>query len=808
MPVAFYFLIKLLNLKKVLIILFILACLSAALAQQCSFYFKGTVSSADNQMLESVSLELSPGKKGTITNSEGAFEFSDLCAGRYVLIIRHIGFEPLVDSIAVVKNLEKSYILISKNQELEAVVIHEESHQDGITISGLNRTELDAVAGKSLGETLKEIPGVASIQAGPGVSKPVIHGVHGQRILILNNGVRMEGQQWGAEHAPEIDPFIASEIRVIKDASSIRHGVDAIGGVVVVNPPELPETTGLGGYFQTIGQSNGRSGIISGSLQGGIGGAKGWGWRIQGTGKKAGDYRAAKYFLTNTGLRENNFSGAVGYHNQRGGLEIFASRFNTAIGILSGSVSSSVGDLADAISAEAPRYTRDFSYSIANPRQAVNHQLIKLNAHLAGEKGTWRWLYAWQQNKRKEYDVRRSGLSELPAIDLVLDTHTMEGEWEQQDNGNMHLRFGANGMVQMNKNVFGTQRIPFIPDYTTLTGGLYSVINIESETWKMDAGVRYDLRTYDVAGYDFKNTLYRQRMTFHNVSATAGISFERPGNQILTTSLSSAWRPPHVAELFSLGTHQSAAAIEYGLFLDPATNEVRDESEVDFKSEQSLKWVGGWKKMDEQLTAEVTAYANLIFNYFYLRPGGITRNIRGAYPFFRYAQTNALFAGLDMESTWKPTDKMSIHPRASLIYAKDISNQDYLVFIPANRVELNVRKNLTSGESLQQSFFEVRARYVFRQFRAPQVIRPEAFLNEVSPIQTSNRIFDFMAAPEGYFLAGASAGFSIASSSIRYDFRLTAENLLNAAYRDYTNRFRYYADELGRNIIFSIKMTF
>ncbi|MFM9075334.1 MAG: TonB-dependent receptor, partial [Bacteroidota bacterium] len=69
---------------------------------------------------------------------------------------------------------------------------------------------------------------------------PVIHGVHSQRILILNHGVRQEGQQWGAEHAPEIDPLIASDIQVIKDASAIRYGVDAIGGVVVVNPPALP----------------------------------------------------------------------------------------------------------------------------------------------------------------------------------------------------------------------------------------------------------------------------------------------------------------------------------------------------------------------------------------------------------------------------------------------------------------------------------------------------------------------------------------------------------------------------------------
>lgn len=789
-------------------VLFFLAVTSVVSAQTCSINFSGTVSSADGSILEAVTIELSPGNRGTSTNAAGFFEFTNLCAGRYILNIRHVGFKKMTDTILIRENSKKKYSLIIENQELEAVIIHEESHEEGLNVSGLSKTELDAVAGKSLGETLKEISGVSTIQAGPGVSKPVVHGVHGQRILILNNGVRMEGQQWGAEHAPEIDPFIASEIKVIKDASSIRHGVDAIGGVVVVNPPALPEAAGIGGYFQTIGQTNGRSGTISGSLQGGMKGNPGWGWRVQGTRKQAGDFRAANYFLSNTGLHERNFSGAVGYHGSRGGFEIFASQFKTEIGILSGSVSASVSDLADAIAAESPRYTRDFSYSISNPRQAVIHHLMKVNGHLAGEKGTWRWMYAWQQNKRKEFDVRRSGLSELPAIDLLLNTHTAEGEWEQNDKGVIHLRFGGNGMYQKNANVFGTQRIPFIPDYTTLTGGLYSVVNLEAETWKFDAGVRYDLRFYDVAGFDFKNTLYRQSMTFHNFSATTGISFQRPGNQVITTSLSSAWRPPHVAELFSLGTHQSAAAIEYGLFLDATTNEVRDEKDVDFRSEQSVKWVGGWRVDKERVSAEITAYTNLIFNYFYLRPGGITRNIRGAYPYFRYAQTNALFGGLDFESTWTSKNDFSIHSKASLIYAKDISNNDYLLFIPANRIEMNLRKNFKSIGKIKQCFIEWRNRYAFRQFRAPRVIEAASFLDVSEPIIISNKIFDFMAAPDGYYLAGASAGFSIHSGAVRYDFRMTGENLFNTAYREYTNRFRYYADELGFNLIFSIKMTF
>src|SRR5690606_29134585 len=103
----------------------------------------------------------------------------------------------------------------------------QEEIQHAVEIKG---KELDMTRGLSLGETLKEAPGVTVLQTGPSIFKPVIHGMYGNRVLILNNEVRMEGQQWGAEHGPEIDPFTASGITVVKGASGVRYGQDAIGG--------------------------------------------------------------------------------------------------------------------------------------------------------------------------------------------------------------------------------------------------------------------------------------------------------------------------------------------------------------------------------------------------------------------------------------------------------------------------------------------------------------------------------------------------------------------------------------------------
>ena len=146
------------------------------------------------------------------------------------------------------------------------------------TISG---ADLDKTRGQTLGESLKGVTGVTTLQTGSSIAKPVIHGLHSNRVLIMNNGIRQEGQQWGAEHAPEIDPFIASEITVIKDASAIKYGTDALGGVVVVNPAPLPVKNVLGGSLNTVLQTNGRSGTVSGMVEGGIRHHNGWGWRAQ-----------------------------------------------------------------------------------------------------------------------------------------------------------------------------------------------------------------------------------------------------------------------------------------------------------------------------------------------------------------------------------------------------------------------------------------------------------------------------------------------------------------------------------------------
>jgi len=782
----------------------------------CNVLFSGQIQDESNQPVIGAAIVLLPQQAGQTSDALGDFKFENLCPGKYLVKVQYLGYQNVEFELQMTEEVNRVIHLKEIATELNEVVVtehHDAAHTENASnFVQLNEKQLAESAGKSLGESLKEVSGVNSIQTGPGIFKPVIHGVHSQRILILNYGIRQEGQQWGAEHAPEIDPFVASNIVVIKDASAIKYGTDALGGVIVVNPPELPEKAELAGTLQTVLQTNGRSGTFSGMLEGGIRNHDGWGWRVQGTGKRTGDYNTPGYSLTNTGIKELNFSTSTGYHKENAGFDIFFSHFQTEIGILKGTSIGNLDDLVTAMEREVPQYTTDFSFKISEPRQDVSHNLLKLKGHIHREHGEWRLQYGFQNNSRKEFDMRIGDLSKIPAIDLKLNTHTLDLEWETLHSEKRTISIGVNSMLQSNKNVPGTQRIPFIPNFNSISAGLFGITKLYLGVWTVDLGARYDYRHYDVKGYDYKNTFYSSSFDFNNISGTAGATAHLGKGQTINLNLSSAWRPPHVAELYSIGTHQSAAAIEYGLLLNDTSNEVMDIKEVNFKTEQALKFVATYHREWKNIVVEFSPYINYIFNYIYLRPVGITKNVRGVYPYFRYTQTDALFLGADVTATWQVNKYLKVIPKASLLRASDERNDDFLVFIPSNKYEVAIRYDRPSLSFFRNFYVESKVKYVAKQTRAPRVVTvreiEEAEEQHTDPFNGNTSNFDYMAAPEGYWLWNVAAGMSMKGRKVQYDFRIASENTLNTTYREYTNRFRYYADDLGGNIIFSLKCIF
>ena len=175
-----------------------------------------------------------------VSDSSGQFVLAGLCPGQSQLVcLHHVGCEPfkmnfnLTGDTSVVIRTETHFLELDEFK-IEFFVLD----KNVLSTAKLSEDERFNRSGNTLGKQLEAIPGVSTLSTGNSISKPVIHGLHSNRVILLNNEIRQEGQQWGSEHAPEVDPFLSSDISVIKGASALRYGPEAIGGVISVNPPE------------------------------------------------------------------------------------------------------------------------------------------------------------------------------------------------------------------------------------------------------------------------------------------------------------------------------------------------------------------------------------------------------------------------------------------------------------------------------------------------------------------------------------------------------------------------------------------
>ncbi len=713
-------------------------------------------------------------KIGTASDVEGNYRIDNLCDGKYKVTITHVGCEPVIQKIEIKGNTIKNFYPEHHTEELKLYEVsteQDETTQITQNVSKLSKRELSQLKGKNLGQTLERIPGVTTLNTGNGVSKPVIHGLHSNRVLIINNGVRQEGQQWGVEHAPEIDPFTANKLRVIKGANSVKYGADAIGGVILIDPKELRDSVGIDGEINLSAHSNGKQGAGSAELQGNSKKLSGLKWRIQGSGKKAGNINTPNYYMKNTGIEEYNFSGILNYNKTKYGAEVYYSQFNTNLAVFSGSHIGNLTDLQIAFNAATPFDSSGFSYDINRPFQHVEHELFNIKAfYFTGESGKLNVSYSRQYNLRSEYDRRKPyndslAALDLPELQLEITTHITEVNWEHFKHKKLSGEIGASLMQQGNTY----EGRFFIPNYKSNTIGLCLIEKYSLENLIFEGGVRFDYR-YLQSFYYEKDVLLSPIKQFNNFSGSIGFSSNFKEDFTLKFNLSTAWRSPSVNELYSYGVHHGAASFEIGngnLVSENAYN-INSTLLVDKK----------------KIQLEVSPYVNYIKNFIYLKPTlQPVLTIRGAFPGFEYTQTDALLYGSDLYLKWNVIGKLSLVNKTALLRALNITTNEYLVQMPSDRTSFSLEYDFNSWKVFNNSYLSLTLSHVTKQIRVPE--------NS-----------DYVDPPGAYTLIGVEAFTKIK----KVELGVGVENLTNAVYRNYLNRFRYYSDEIGRNISVKLKI--
>ncbi|QSE98049.1 TonB-dependent receptor [Fulvivirga lutea] len=776
-------------------------------AANCTCAITGTiVDGQTNEPIEFASLQIKGTAKGTTTNAEGYFEFTGLCETEVDLLISHIGYKPITHHHDIFHE-EPIVKLAPDNLILESIVIEEESDVSAFksnTAVKIEGRELEQIKSASLGNVLSSVAGVSTLSTGSNVTKPIIHGLHSNRILIINNGLRHESQDWGQEHAPEIDASLIDEIEVIKGAAAVKYGPNALGGVILVNPPEMELTSHLHGDVHLKGESNGRA--IDGSilLQKGYGN---FAWMAQGATRYQGDLEAPDYQLTNTGMRE--MSGAIGlrFHRKNWDMKSYFSFLHQELGILRGSITGNIEDLADAINDEVPDFTRGFSYDINSPKQVTEHAVFKTEAFYNFTNSQLGLTYGLQMNNRKEFDVRRGSNNETPSINLELTTHTLDVEWWHPIVNDWEGSIGMQWLYQDNNNIPGTNTIPFIPNYNNTRFGLFlTETRPLGNNYQFDIGIRYDIQLASFRGRDSSNDIFRNEQNFNSVSGIIGLSRTMSNGGIIRVNAATAWRPPNIAELYSFGKHQFTN--EYGFYryslegTTLSTDRVLDNNDLEVSNELGYKLIATYTYSNDRFQIEASPYLNMINNYIYKAPGGISGTVRGTLPLFIYKQTDAVFTGADVTIKYKHTDRLSSKVSGTFLYTKDIKNDDVLFNIPPNRLSYQLGYRTKIGEYEWSAAADVS--YTFRQYNAPRVIAPEVFVEnpDYNPFLDNNSNFDFTEAPDGYALLNLSSALSLR----QWVFSVRVLNALNTSYRQYTNLIRYFADEQGINFEVGVQL--
>ena len=781
-------------------------------SQNCKNTFSGKIIDLhDGKGLKEAVIFVEQLNEQFTTDSSGSFIISNLCDKFYNFEISHPQCKTKIEIIKVSKNTNKIFRLEHHIEELNEIIIYGNSFNEKsktIAENKISSKVLEKNISSPLGDILSNLSGVSSFKTGNSVVKPIINGLHSSRVVIINNGVRMEDQEWGEEHSPNIDVNSLDKIILIKGAGALQYSGNALGGVIVAEISNFQIKDSLYGKVLIKGETNGRGLTTTSNLI--KTNKNGLYYSVQSTYKRFGDFESPNYILSNTGVKEQNVSFRFGLNRFKYGLELYYSIFNNELGILRASHLGAAQDQIRAINSQTPLIVNDFTYNINAPKQDLNHQTFTLKGYNRFENfGKLSIQYDYQQNNRLEFDIRRGDDKFKPSIDLELKTHSIKLDLNTQIS-NLNIKSGFVGRYQKNfpDPETGVKRI--IPDYNKYDLGVYSIFVLKiNEKFLLEAGARSDFSSMDVSKYyktsfwksrNYQNlfsdlvineissqTLIKTKLIFKNYSTTFGSRYNLSKNHSINFNYSIASRMPNPSELFSEGLHHSSARIEQG--------------DLRFNSETGHKITLNYIFQNKKINLSINPYINSINDFILIEPTSVQTTIRGNFQVWEYRQTNAQILGLDIDASIILNRNFYLDNQLSILKGRDLTRKEPLISMPP----VNINNEIVyQNEKANNLTISLKSEYVFRQNNFP-----DNNFDVFIALSETTEILDLSTPPEAYHLFNFNSSVDvITKKNYNLSFSLGIRNLLNINYRNYLNRLRYYSHDLGRSFIFGANYKF
>ena len=764
--------------------------------------FTGKVTDAKTgEVLAGASVLFPDLKVGGTTNQQGVYKLQNIPSGKYLVEVSFTGYASIVESIELNGNTEKDFALSRSYAENEAVTITGVSvatsvKRTPVPVNILKKDEFMQGVSTNLIDALSKTPGVTQISTGPAISKPSIRGLGYNRVVVVNDGIRQEGQQWGDEHGIEIDEYNVTKAEILKGPASLMYGSDALAGVVnIISILPAPAGTIKGNVFGTYQTNNRQRGMhadIGGNHNGFI-------WGAYGSYKAAADYKN-KYdgYVFNSKFNERDFGGYVGLNKQWGFSHLYVSNFDQRVGLVEGDRDDATGQflkLVDNGGTEEEVIAAGKDFTSSNPfipRQRIQHFKIASDNSFNVGKDRLTVLVGYQRNQRQEFgNVLDPGEKEL-YFDLGTVNYNVQYHFAEKNNWKTTI--GVNGMQQSNQNK-GVEAL--IPEYSLfdIGGFVYTQKRINQLT--LSGGVRFDNRSIDSKELEDGGDVKFQGFTknFSNVSGSAGLSYEVNKTLTLKFNVARGFRAPSIPELASNGAHEGTNRYEYG--------------EQGLKSETSFQVDGGVEVNTEHVSLAANVFYNAVKNFIYYRKlqsanGGDSILVDGTNELlaFRFDQHNARLYGaeVNLDIHPHPLDWLHVENTFSIVRGTLSEEQDgskNLPFIPAARLINDVKAEFAAnGKVFRHVYIKAELDNTFAQN------------NPFTGYNTETKT-------PGYSLFNAGLGGDIVSKGkTLFSLYVAANNIGDVAYQNHLSRLKYTAVNnvtgrigvynMGRN--FSIKL--
>ncbi len=696
-------------------------------------------------------------QNGTISDINGNWELENQVNFQITLLIKADEFDKkLIKAESPEKDLiiklERSHIHLD-----EVIVSTSDSklqRYSAFPVESRKIADLNKIEQTNLVDAMSNIPGVCNFSTGNGIAKPVIRGLSGMRVLTSQNGLRLENQQWGADHGFAVLNLGIDRVEIIKGPSSLIYGADALGGVIYLadepyanlNKQEIKagtkfETNSMatfnkisykkskdnlrfavyGGYFSRNNYSIGNSNFLNPS---------------------------GKEFVVNSKNSGGSFKTAIGY-NKNNWITNFRYQLLYFQNGLPGHTHDANPDVSSFLS-----NSRDRSYTI--PAQKIFNHLAQWENKFYFKNDEVIAQLGFTSNELKEYGEKFS----VAGIDMTLQNTSYNVRWKHHFNKYFEIVSGSQGMFQSNINGQYAEEI-LVPNANFTDLGAFSHLKGTFNLWNIQVGARYDQRSITtkevIDGFD---------KSYNGVNYSAGIS---RSSKTLTTRLnvSTGFRPPHISELLADGVHH--ATMQYL---------VGDRNFISERANQIDFYLG---THFDHLEIVINPFINQINNYIFKSPTGQADTNSGLV-IFEMKQTDAVFYGGDIAIHYHPHIAHWLHLESNLSL---LSTEESLPFLPQNRLN-NVIKIEFKGEN-KLKINSLSAQYVhfFEQ-------------GNVSPYETTS---------SAYQLINLGCSGSV-SEKHQINYSLGVNNLLNVIYIDHLSRLKTYEiPNPGRNIYIKLSLT-